>query len=203
MLRSVVKVLKKLPLDLGQYELRHRTKGKLIAYELARGAGKALDVGCRDGYWAEQLRQRGYFVVACDIAPQCRGAVQVDANRPLPFRDSQFDLVWCTEVIEHLLDPAFAVSEFKRVLRHGGLLILTTPNCGFWMFRIIEALGIQLARIENEEHHQFFTYADMRNLVGEGDLYGYFPYLLLKFRIRRGASLLSPTITLLHFNRKG
>ena len=60
MLRGIVRALKKLPLDLGQYELRYTTKGKQIAFALVgRGEGKkALDVGCRDGYWAEKLKAR-------------------------------------------------------------------------------------------------------------------------------------------------
>ena len=59
-----------------------------------------------------------------------------------------------------------------------------------------------MAQIENEEHHHLFSYSDMRNLIGKCDFYGYFPYLLFKFRIRGTAPLLSPTIVLRHFNDK-
>ena len=44
----------------------------------------------------------------------------------LPFEDEKFDIILCTEVLEHLHSPEIAVSEMKRVLRPGGKLILTT-----------------------------------------------------------------------------
>jgi 2-polyprenyl-3-methyl-5-hydroxy-6-metoxy-1,4-benzoquinol methylase len=204
MLRRIVRTLKKLPLDFGQYELRYTTKGKRIAYELvgAGGGKKALDVGCRDGYWSEKLKEKGYAVVSCDIEPHYAGALRMDANRELPFADNEFDLIWCAEVIEHLLTPPLTIAEFKRVLKPEGIVVMTTPNQGFWIFRLIERLGISMATIENEEHHFFFTYADMRKLLGPCDLYGYFPYLLLKFRVVATAPLLSPTIVLRHRNDK-
>ena len=47
---------------------------------------------------------------------------------PLPFRDAAFDALFAGELIEHLPDPRPALAEFRRVLRPGGALILTTPN---------------------------------------------------------------------------
>jgi len=204
MLRSLVRLLKKLPIDLGQYEVRYRTKGKRIAFDLVPdGAGKkALDVGCRDGYWSEKLKAKGYTVVSCDLEPHYPGAITLNANQRLPLGDSEFDLVWCSEVIEHLLDAQFTVAEFKRILKPGGALVMTTPNQGFWLFQLIEKLGVRMAAIQNEDHHQFLTYADMRRIVGEQEAFGYFPYMLLKFRIRALAPVLSPTIVLRHRNDK-
>ena len=189
MLRALVNTLKKIPVDLGQYEVRYRTQGKLIAYDLApNGHGKkALDVGCRDGYWSEKLTQKGYRVISGDLEPQCPGALVLDANRPLPFADYEFDLVWCVEVIEHLTDPAFSIAEFKRVLKQGGTLLLTTPNRDMWLFRLIAALGVPWQKIQNPDHKFFFSYAAMRDLVGRCELYGYFPYMLYKATVTSSA----------------
>lgn len=195
-LRKLTKFLKRiLPFDLGQYELRYVTKGKLIAYQLVSplSGGKALDLGCRDGYWAEQLKKKGYDVTAVDIEPHYSGAIRVDANERLPFRDNEFDLVWCAEVIEHLADPGFTINECRRVLRPGGTLMMTTPNRGFWLFRFLGWMGI-LPRIVNEDHHHFLSFSDLDALAPGGAFYGFFPYWLVKWRVRRGACWLSPTI---------
>ena len=56
---------------------------------------------------------------------------------PLPFDDGGFDLVWTSEVIEHVADTARWLSELRRVLAPGGRLLLTTPSHG----RLRVALG--------------------------------------------------------------
>lgn len=203
MLRQIIKVFKKLPIDFDQYEMRYRTKGKLIAYSLVEGStGKcALDVGCRDGYWSEKLRSKGYEVASIDLEPHCPGALRVDANESLPFDDDHFDLVWCTEVIEHVKDPAFTIAEFKRVLRPGGQLLLTTPNERFWFYRLFELLGVDLASIQNEDHTCSFTFDSLRELVGGGETFGFFPYFVYKRTIPGAAPLLSPTIVV-HFSNE-
>ena len=204
MLRGLIKTLKKLPLHFGQYEVRRTTKGKQIAFSFAgNGAGKAaLDVGCRDGFWSDKLKAQGYAVTSVDVETDYPGALIVDANQQLPFAGSSFDLIWCSEVIEHLTNPEFTLSEFKRVLRPGGQLLLTTPNNAFWFFQMFERSGIGIATVQNEDHKQFFTYATMRALLPASEQWGFYPYLLVKRTAREGkmASILSPTIVTRYCN---
>ena len=54
--------------------------------------------------------------------------IQADLNEPLPCRDSSFDAIISTEVIEHLENPRAVFREFARLLRSGGRLLVTTPN---------------------------------------------------------------------------
>jgi SAM-dependent methyltransferase len=56
--------------------------------------------------------------------------VLVSIGGPLPFGDASFDVVWSSEVIEHVADTARWLSEVRRVLAPGGRLLLTTPNHG-------------------------------------------------------------------------
>ncbi|HYP52842.1 MAG TPA: methyltransferase domain-containing protein, partial [Pyrinomonadaceae bacterium] len=59
-------------------------------------------------------------------------AVNVERDE-FPFADESFDLVLCCEILEHLLiNPSHMLYESHRVLRPGGLLLLTTPNVLRW-----------------------------------------------------------------------
>ena len=70
--------------------------------------------------------------------------IQLDASQEeLPFEPDSFDLVLCSEVIEHLYDPDFVVEQFKRVLRPDGKIIITTPNLAAWYNRLLLLTGIQ------------------------------------------------------------
>jgi len=49
----------------------------------------------------------------------------------IPASDASFDVVLCTEVLEHIPEPTHALDEFARLLKPGGLLILTAPFASF------------------------------------------------------------------------
>ncbi len=195
---KLLDVLKTLPIDLGQGHLRTKTKGKLIALSLIKnGKGKkVLDIGCREGAQSEWLKQRGYEVTSIDIEKKYRYCRVVDANKRLPFKDNSFDLIWCSEVIEHLEDPAKSLAEFRRVLKPGGELIITTPNSYCLVFRIMSLFGLTPKKIQNPTHIQFFNFKDIKRLFPEGNVYGFFPYVILKLRIKRFVGPLSPTFVI-------
>lgn len=101
---------------------------------------RVLDVGCGDGSFAAQLARAGAIVTAVDVAEEplrrarerCPGldARLVDATGGWPLGDGAFDVVWAGEVIEHVADTAAWLSEVRRVLRSGGLLLISTPALG-------------------------------------------------------------------------
>ena len=97
--------------------------------------GDYLDVGSGNGELIDRVMRT--FPVkprACDyrgdlLAVEGLTADVANLNTdPLPYPDSSFDLVTCTEVIEHLEDYRAALREMARVLRPGGVLVVTTPN---------------------------------------------------------------------------
>lgn len=103
----------------------------IVEEELGTVAGlRILDMPCASGQFARRLAWRGADCVGVDwVKPQHYGrALCADMNRPLPFRDGTFDRVLCLEGIEHAQNPFQLGREIHRVLRPGGLLILSTPN---------------------------------------------------------------------------
>ena len=131
-------------------------QAQMLAAVLAgrTGAQRIVDVGCGDGSatalvtkldarntvigvdWSanalSQARARGLLVV--------QGGVDT-AGLPLP--DGCADVVIMSELIEHLVDTDAAIDEARRVLRPGGVLLLSTPNLAAWFNRGLVGLGIQ------------------------------------------------------------
>lgn len=95
--------------------------------------GRLLDAPAGEGAFALQARERGYEVVCGDICPS-RFRVKdmkcqyVDLNQSWGFESGWFDCVVSVEAIEHLENPWHLLREASRVLKPGGILILTTPN---------------------------------------------------------------------------
>jgi SAM-dependent methyltransferase len=79
------------------------------------------DIGAQNGPYAEHFPRR----IGIDIRPGAGVSVIGDAQA-LGIRDGAFEVVLCTEVLEHLPDPQRAVDEMFRVLEPGGELLLTT-----------------------------------------------------------------------------
>lgn len=200
MLSRAIDLLKKIPIDLAQGSVAETTEGKQIAIRLLPdGKGrKALDLGCREGKQTRLLRSRGYEVVSIDVEKVFEDAQVIDANQPLPFEDNQFDLIWSSEVIEHLADPAQTLTELRRITKPGGEIILTTPNSYMWLFKAIALVGLTPERIQRDDHLHFFDVDDMEQLAPDAELFGYFPYLGPKRTLlhRKLIGLLSPTFVL-------
>jgi SAM-dependent methyltransferase len=89
----------------------------------------------------------------------------------VPEPAGSFDAILCTEVLEHLPDPVAAVREFSRLLRTGGLLILTAPFCSlthfaprhyssgynrYWYENHLPKLGFEITELR--PNGNFFTY---------------------------------------------
>lgn len=203
MITALLRLLKKIPIDLGQEHMNQTTQGKKIALSLvprvplfARGKRTALDVGCRKGFQTLLLEKQGYAVTSIDVDKSFERCIIVDANKKLPFKDNGFDLIWCSEVIEHLANPAFTANEFRRVLRPGGKMILTTPNSYFWLMKPFHWIGLSPRKLQRKDHTQFFHEKDIRRIFPQANIYGFFPYLIVKVTIDKLLGPLTPTFVI-------
>ncbi|MDO8589682.1 MAG: class I SAM-dependent methyltransferase [bacterium] len=199
---NLISLLKKLPIDLGQAEYKHGAAEKMIALSLIPKSGEglvALDMGCRDGYWSERIKEFGYTVISLDIEPKYQEAIKHDLENGLPFGNNYFDLIWCTDVIEHLHKPDFLIREIGRTLKTGGTAIITTPNSAFWFYHVVKLWGWTPQKLQNADHKQFFDLRGIKKLASGYQIYGYFPYLnFFFFKIKKLVGFLSPTFIMVN-----
>ena len=94
---------------------------------------KVLEVGCGTGNVSSFLEQKGYSVTGCEFYTEAIKLswpgfmiVQGNANN-LPFTDKSFDIVGLFDVIEHFQDDLAPLKEACRVLREGGIIVITVP----------------------------------------------------------------------------
>jgi SAM-dependent methyltransferase len=105
--------------DYHRLQLEHwiwRNRGRL--------SGRVMDVGCQN---PRRWLGEGYFTLGYTADTQSDRLGDVTE---LPIDDEELDGIVCTEVLEHCADPFYAVTEMHRVLKPGGLLLVTSPF--FW-----------------------------------------------------------------------
>lgn len=126
----------------------HRKRQKLLLNLIEKfGKGKKyLDAGCGSGLITRYLPANS---VGLDINPRNIERAKKYAPRAkiveadienMPFSDNYFSTIICSEVLEHLPNPQKAISEIKRVLEPGGILIGTVPQKNFlWKLRVLSS----------------------------------------------------------------
>jgi 2-polyprenyl-3-methyl-5-hydroxy-6-metoxy-1,4-benzoquinol methylase len=95
---------------------------------------RVLDFGCMDGIFTIMLQRMGGEAVGYDISPAAIGqakAFRGPAARPVfttvPPGPGQFDIIYCSEVIEHVADDSALIGELVGYLAAGGSVVGTTP----------------------------------------------------------------------------
>jgi SAM-dependent methyltransferase len=89
--------------------------------------GNTLDIGCGHKPYEKTFFAGASNYVGMDYLTDRSQPDIVGSATEIPLPDSSFDTVVCTEVLEHVPDPAKAFSQVYRVLKPGGNLILSTP----------------------------------------------------------------------------
>ncbi len=95
-----------------------------------------LDLGCGEGYGSELLMSSCSALTSLDISDEAtritygktgKRVVRAD-GRLMPFRDNSFDVIVSFEVFEHIENVKKYLTEVFRMLKKGGLFIVSTPN---------------------------------------------------------------------------
>lgn len=92
--------------------------------------GVLVDIGCGTKPYAPLFAPHVVSHIGVDLADSPHGCEQVDVvgtAYETTLTDCSADVILCSEVLEHLEEPGAAFTEFHRVLKPGGVLLLTTP----------------------------------------------------------------------------
>jgi SAM-dependent methyltransferase len=151
---------------------------KLYAIECVSGVAlEILDVGCGSGTNSRALAAKGHKMHGIDISEAAiaryrshgfEGRV-VNLEIGIDYPNSSFDLVFCSEVIEHMTSPEVLAAEMHRVLRPGGRLVLSTPNSAFWLYRVLAIFGYTVSELQHPKHFQFFSRRSLLKLLCGAD----------------------------------
>jgi 2-polyprenyl-6-hydroxyphenyl methylase/3-demethylubiquinone-9 3-methyltransferase len=133
----------------------------------ARPGERVLDLGCGAGRFLAALAHSGAEPVGVELAEAALERARANApgaelrllepDGSLPLDHRSIDLVWCSEVLEHVADAGALLGEVRRVLRPGGRLLATVPYHGR-----LQAAAISLTRFDAHfdplgQHLRFFT----------------------------------------------
>jgi 2-polyprenyl-3-methyl-5-hydroxy-6-metoxy-1,4-benzoquinol methylase len=153
-----------------------------------------LDAGCGTGALSRWLAARGCSVLGVDAASEMVGVankstrlhnhsdrvcfVQIATIARLALDDSSMDGVLCSSVLEYVSDPCACLIEFARVLKPGGLLLVSVPNRNSVVRRMQLAchhvgslLGKNWCRFLNYSHHHY-SRAEFEQLLARSGFAG-------------------------------
>lgn len=144
-------------------------------YQLLAESGGAsiLDAGCGEGFLTDYLARRdpSLRLTGVDMSSEAiayaeerfgeRARFRTGNVYKLPFSDNSFDVVLCSEVLEHLDEPDLAVRELIRVARRH--VVITVPNEPYfkWLNDLARALGISM----DPGHVNFWTRSSFKAFI--------------------------------------
>lgn len=143
-------------LDAGAGELKNRKYCEHLEYVSQDFCEYKGSVGCAD----EGLQTREWDTSRIDL---------VSDITVIPAPDKSFDAILCSEVLEHVPEPDRALDEFTRLLKPGGILILTAPfasNVHMAPYHFCSGFSKYWY-----EHHLSVRGFEIRELVANGDWY--------------------------------
>ncbi|MBM3435591.1 MAG: methyltransferase domain-containing protein [Bacteroidetes bacterium] len=137
--------------------------------------GMVLDIGCGNGNISYQLAKSGFMVTGMDISENA--IAEAKRSYQLPnleflavraedigtFRDTKFDALICSEVIEHLTEPEKLTLLFSKYLNPGGIVAVTVPN-GFGPREVIITKPFQ--RMIRKQGFAFKMVLGFKRLLG-------------------------------------
>ena len=112
-------------LSASRYLLHSQVRSAIVT----EAGGRILEAGAGASPFRYLLRERGDEVVTLDLEDR-QGGVDIlgDIQDMDEVQSSSVDTILCTQVLEHVRSPTRAFTQMARVLKPGGVLILSAPH---------------------------------------------------------------------------
>lgn len=184
------KTEKDMDLDKSVNYMRYKLICDLISKEIAsqplrypdKTRVKVVDIGCGPGHLTGQIKDLGVDVEGADLSDNSLEILKkkslkgkkVDLEDTFPYKDSTFDVVVASEIIEHIIRTEFFLDELIRICKPGGILIITTPNVASLARRLMLLFGVnpylEYKLYGGAGHVRYFTFKNMRSFLTEHGL---------------------------------
>lgn len=142
---------------------------------------RVLEIGCADGFMGEYLiKKRKCQVIGLEIDKEAakkaisrglkvvKGDIEEEKSLETLAKESKFDVILASSVIEHLKNPWLALKKWKKFLKKDGFLVVTTPNIAHLTTRLKILFGkfdYEDFGIFDNTHLRFFTIKTFQNLI--------------------------------------
>ena len=161
--------------ELAFFELKIAQKADLIAGVRGPGPGSLLDVGCGEGFVLDWFAKAGWSVRGIDhsvagleaMNPHMLANVEIgdmfaQLDRQVAL-GRRYDLVWLSNVLEHVPDPVALLASLRRLVDAKGTLVVTVPNDGTAYQERLLSDGDIAERfwIAMPDHLAYFTYESL------------------------------------------
>ena len=156
---------------------RREFRRRLARIRAAGGRGRLFDVGAATGAFLLEAREAGFTVAGVEPADavasraRARGLDVATGTAETFVREpASVDVLTCSDVLEHLVDPVVALRRFRAALAPGGLLVLCVPDFGGLWARVS---GARWPFVTPKEHLHYFTRRTLRRAL---EVAGYAPH---------------------------
>jgi len=155
-----------------------------------------FDYGCGKGKILSEVRKlnKNATLYGADVSKIARQAsrnsvpdvkiLEITDNQKVALKSDSCDFVLSLDVIEHIYDTEKVFVEFKRLVKKGGYLLISTPYYGFIKNIIIACMGFNVIYDPKSPHIRFYTKKNLISLLIEHGFiiekfgyYGRFPFV--------------------------
>lgn len=149
-------------------------KDRKIISKIPENSKLILDFGCGEGILMEKLVRRfpeskiiGVDVIPDNISICQRNNLDVfltEVNKPIHLESNSIDVILLIEVIEHLDNPMFVISEISRLLKKDGTLVILFPND--FVFALTRLLLLKIKEFKHDPGHIYqYSFEKVKNLL--------------------------------------